>query len=330
MATFRIRNGRVTAIVRRKGIPPQYQTFDSKGAAQRWARKIEARIELGDYRPAAVDAGMLVREAIDRYLQKGEEEKLRAGRRVYHLTALKRLRLEMIRREGFTRYALNTLPPAELIDWRDRMLVDLAPATVTKRLNDLSKLYRVARKEWQITGLLNPLDDVTRPGGGKPRERRLQPGEEERLLAAARQQTRLADLHGIIIVALETGMRRGEIMSFSRADVANRVVYLQQTKNGDRRAVPLSSRALQAIPARLSAPVFQGQPHSVTTAFREACRVAGITGLHFHDLRHEAISRFFERGFDIMEVAEIVGHKTLNQLRGYTHHRAERLAKKLG
>ena len=110
--------------------------------------------------------------------------------------------------------------------------------------------------------------------------------------------------------------------------------HLPDTKNGEARSVPLSSTAIQtlrALPRSLHGQVFPGlTTEAVKRAFARAVRRAGIEDLRFHDLRHEATSRLFERGLNIMEVASITGHKDLRMLRRYTHLKAEDLARKLG
>ncbi|WP_123102024.1 site-specific integrase [Acidithiobacillus sulfuriphilus] len=109
--------------------------------------------------------------------------------------------------------------------------------------------------------------------------------------------------------------------------------HLPKTKNGDARTVPLSSRAiatLEALPRNLDGRVFGTTYEGIHQAFVRACRRAAIDGLTFHDLRHEATSRLFEKGFNPMEVSTITGHKTLQMLKRYTHLRAEDLAKRMG
>jgi integrase len=109
------------------------------------------------------------------------------------------------------------------------------------------------------------------------------------------------------------------------------VVYLPKTKNGEPRAVPLSPRALEALdelPARIDGQILPAAD-LITHQFGEACERAKVEGLTFHDLRHEATSRLFERGLQLMEVAAITGHKDIRMLRRYTHLRADDLAEKL-
>ncbi|MHB8256202.1 MAG: site-specific integrase [Acidiferrobacterales bacterium] len=165
------------------------------------------------------------------------------------------------------------------------------------------------------------------PGG---RERRLEDGEENRLLDAASPGLRL-----VIRFASATAMRRGEIASlrWKYVDLKQRSAHLPTTKNRTARTVPLSREAiavLESIPRRLDGTVFGMTENTITHAMFLACRAASVKGLTFHDLRHEAISRLFENtDLDAMEIARISGHKTLSMLSQYTHLRAHRLADRL-
>jgi integrase len=139
----------------------------------------------------------------------------------------------------------------------------------------------------------------------------------------------------IVRLAIETAMRQGELVSmhWTHTDLKRRTIFLAHTKNGDSRTVPLSTDAvavLSALPYDINGHVFPGvTTESIKKAFIRATRRAGIEDLHFHDLRHEATTRLFERGLNIMEVATITGHKDLRMLRRYTHLKAEDLAKRL-
>ena len=129
-------------------------------------------------------------------------------------------------------------------------------------------------------------------------------------------------------------MRRGEIaaMRWEHLDRQARVLLIPETKTGTPRRVPLSMAALavlDALPRRLDGQVWAMRPDSISQAFERVCKAAGIEGLTFHDLRHEATSRLFEKGLNPMEVAAITGHKTLQMLKRYTHLRAEELVRKL-
>jgi integrase len=144
-------------------------------------------------------------------------------------------------------------------------------------------------------------------------------------------------LEPLIILALETGMRLGELLGLEwpRVKLDTRVAHLPVTKNGEPRSVPLSSKAIETlmrVPRNLqNHRVFWTwtRSDSVENAWKRAVVNAEIIGLRFHDLRHEATSRLFERGLSLPEVASITGHKTWSMLRRYTHLKAEDLAAKL-
>ena len=135
---------------------------------------------------------------------------------------------------------------------------------------------------------------------------------------------------------METVMRRGELVKNKSRYInwKNRTLHIPETKTGVPRDVPLSERALAVLrdvcaSSNQLGKLFEIQPDSVSQAFERACKRAGIEGLRFHDLRHEATSRFFEMGLNTMEVATITGHKTLEMLNRYTHLRAESLVDRL-
>ena len=174
--------------------------------------------------------------------------------------------------------------------------------------------------------------------------------ELEAIIAASQSP----QLPTIMRLAVETAMRRSEVikLTWSQINLAKRFLTLHETKNGTRRTVPLSSRAvalLQAVPRRLhNDGVFSITPESASTLFMRTLARARrnyekqaaeegrtpdpdyLHNIRFHDLRHEATSRLFERGLNVMEVASITGHKTLSMLMRYTHLKAEELAMKLG
>lgn len=180
----------------------------------------------------------------------------------------------------------------------------------------------------------NPCKLVRRPSPPRGRSRRLQGDEEQRLLRAA-DSGRSHYLAPLLVLALETGMRRGELLSLRWADVdlSRRVAHLKLTKNGDSRDVPLSTRAvgaLQELRRDGTERVLNASPNAVRLAWEHLVARAGIEDLRFHDLRHEAVSRLFEKGLNVIEVSTISGHKELRMLQRYTHLRAEDLVSRLG
>lgn len=197
----------------------------------------------------------------------------------------------------------------------------------------ISRLFNVARREWGLESLRNPIELVRKPRLPPGRDRRLQEGEEPKLLEALQAQ-RNPWVAPLVRLALETAMRQGELLTlrWERVDLARRTAYLPETKNGTPRTVPLSPtapRVLKAMPRDVSGRVFPLTQSAVAQAWERAIQRADIEVLRFHDLRHEATSRLFEKGLNLMEVAAITGHKTLQMLKRYTHLRAEDLAARL-
>ena len=137
----------------------------------------------------------------------------------------------------------------------------------------------------------------------------------------------------MILIAIETGLRQGELVKlmWSDVDLDSRLLKVRDTKNGEDRVVPMSNKALsilQSLP-RLGATVFNASHSSLQNAWKRLIKRSSLIDLHFHDLRHEAISRFFEMGLNPMEVAAISGHKSMQVLKHYTHIKPEYLVKKL-
>ncbi|HOI66677.1 MAG TPA: site-specific integrase, partial [Thiomonas arsenitoxydans] len=253
---------------------------------------------------------------------------------------------------------LSSVRPVDLARWRDEMLADgLSAQSVKHAMNLMSRLFVFAARELGI-GLPagNPAGGVRKPAGTKGRDRRLRPGELDYLLRAA-DAARAVGVRALITLAVESSMRLGELLGleWSRIDLARRTAHLVDTKNGESRTVALSNAALdalRALPRRLDGRVFSWKPNHENGAFENLwqrtraralrlytadCAAQGIqpnpaflADLRFHDLRHEATSRLFEKGLGIMEVASMTGHKSLSMLKRYTHIEAEKLAKKLG
>jgi len=324
MATIEKRaKGQYRATIRRKGYPVRRATFSTKPDAEAWARDIESDIDAGKPIISQESARTTFREALERYKREVTPGKKGAQFEGY--------RINRWLKEQIAGRPLISIRGADMAEYRDRRIKDGVSAnTVRLELAVVSNLFTVARTEWRMEGLANPIQSIRRPKPGKARKRRLLEGEEALLMQHAPKA-----LQAVMTFAIETGMRRGEIATLTRdqIDRKRKVASLDETKNGDGRGVPLSTRAIEAIdslPAQLVGPVFGVTADWISHAFIDACKAAGITGLHFHDLRREAISRLFERGLGIEEVRTISGHKTLQMLTVYSKLKAEDLVKKLG
>ena len=186
----------------------------------------------------------------------------------------------------------------------------------------MKRVLETAKRRWGVGIPYNPILEIEFPRGSNPRNRRLRNGELERLLAAASSQRNIY-IAPIIEFAIETGMRRSEILNLRWVDVDldNGFAFLSDTKNGEDRRVPLT-KAARGVTLRLPKQderVFPISANCVRLAWERCRKKAGISELRFHDLRHEAVSRFFEMGMSVPEVALISGHKDVRQLFRYTH-----------
>jgi integrase len=336
MATFVQRKGpggkRVwQALVRRRGYPQQTQTFDTKAAAQTWAGGIENEIGNGTFVSRTEAEGTTLAEALDRYLHEITPTKkpstvAREKNRIAVLTAL-----------PIARRSLASIKGSDIATFiRGRQAEGLGANAIRLDLALLSHVFTVAGSAWGMESLGNPVKRIRGqrpklPGG---RTRRLVDDEHRRLIeAAAKDQG--GEIGPIITWAIETAMRRSEIaaMRWDHLDRRARVLLIPETKTGTPRRVPLSTAALgvlDGLPRRIDGRVWGMRPDSISQAFERVCKAAGVEGLTFHDLRHEATSRLFEKGLNPMEVAAITGHKTLQMLKRYTHLRAEDLVGRLG
>ena len=338
------------AIVRKKGHPSQTKTFRAKRDAERWARQIESEMERGVFVQRTESEQTTVNNLLDRYSREVLPTLKGGYREQSRIKALQ---------NGLGAYSLAALNSSMIAKYRDKRLSTISektgrmvgPQTVKHELGLLQRALKMAVMEWGIAlpgGI--PTATVKKPGLPPARNRRLVDDEEERLLAAC-AEARNAWLRPVVIFAIETAMRAGEIvetwklnkktgkremvsigLQWSEVNLKKRTAHLPETKNGNARTVPLSSRAvavLEALPRNLDGRVFGVTYEGIHQSYVRACRRAGIKGLTFHDLRHEAITRLAEQGLTIMELQAISGHKTMQMLLKYTHLRAEDLALKL-
>jgi len=325
MATIRKRSGKYHAQIRKTGYQTLTKTFSSLTTAKRWASTTEADIERNLH--IVLPDKTTVGELLERY-----EEEVSPLHKSHQV---EKYRLKKLKRHLGDR-RVSMLSPALICRYRDQRLKMVSPASLKRELVILSSVLNTAIKEWGINLQQNPVSMVSLPKVGRGRDRRLEPGEEEKLLSAS------DELKRIIIVALETGMRRGEILNIKKShiDFNRQTLLIPLTKTDTPRTIPLSSRAIQALREQLrgsqnvipieETALFSYTARGLSGAFLRLCRKHGLDNLRFHDLRHEATSRFFEKGLNPVEVATITGHKDTRMLMRYTHLRAEDLVKRLG
>ena len=323
MATFRKRNGKWQAIVRQKSIGTVSRSFIKKTQAIKWALEQEERIErgiFGSIEPSEVTLGEL--------LQRYSEEITPAKRGA----ETEQRRLNRLIKDSISDYSIEQLTSKTLASFRDRRLLD-GQRACEYDLILIRHCLKVAMSEWGLMLSVNPVDQIKKPPSPKARERRLNDGEYERLEAASKL-TQNAHIWPIVVFAIETGMRRGEILglTWDNIDLKRRTAFLPLTKNGSSREVPLSTKAvcvLQQQRTRTGISPFPVNANAFRLAWDRLRGRAGLNNLRFHDLRHEAISRFFEMGLTVAEVALISGHKDVKMLFRYTHLKVDNVVSKL-
>lgn len=317
--------------IRRKGVN-LCRTFSTLEEAKLWESTTEAKL-LGNQpiqkRPAATLA-----EACDWY----------EGQIGNHPNAKnERTHVRYWKASKFAHWSLSVIHDWDCIQWRREVLDEDAaeedgigpnalfgPQTAIHRLNILSKIIQTWGRAHKVA-LENPVKAGVRPSKPDGRDRRIHPDEETAILKAAEGSTR-PWLRAAIIISLETAMRQGELagLTWDRVYLDRRFVDLTKTKNDRARRVPLSRRAIEAFQSLQGnyKPVPIETPSGIIQAFRD---INAFEDLRWHDLRHEAVSRLFEKT-DLRdhEIMAISGHLTSAMLSRYTHLRADRLADRLG
>ena len=341
MATIvKTKSGSWKAIIRITGNPLVTKTFRIKRDATDWARTTEDEIIRGVYISRSHSEKTTIAKALERYhneitpIKKPSSQKpeIRRGNTL---------------RKHLGKYSLASLAAEHVANYRDmRLSKGLSASSVRLELALLSHLYTIAIKEWGMGIIVNPVSNVRRPKPAKGRDRRLVEDEEQRLMEACEAHSNPM-LAWIVKLALYTGMRHSEIVNLTRSQVnlEKRTLFLADTKNGTARTVPLTNKAILVLREVMTHPIrpidteylFFGEagrngkrkPYDTKSAWYTALIKANISGLRFHDLRHEATSRFVEAGLSDLEVASISGHKSMQMLKRYTRLRTENLSDKI-
>jgi integrase len=316
--------------IRRKGYPRQTRTFESKAQAEAWAREQEHKMDMGQFRDLRPMAQITLDDALGRYMEQVVPTKAPGGQRN------ERNRIRLLKKHPLAQRLMTSLLAADFVAYRDERLREVdSPNTVRLELALLSHLYTTAIKEWSWP-LVHVMKDVKRPSPREGRERRLVADEELRLLEAARHENvrKPLWLEACIRIALATGLRACELLTlkWSQVDSANGVVNLTKAINGSKRSVGLNYEAaglLQGLP-RNGERVVQGywETGKLDCDFKAACIAARIDDLHFHDLRHEAASRFAPHMMP-QELAKIMGWKTLQMAMRYYNPSAQEIAERV-
>ncbi|WP_300295620.1 tyrosine-type recombinase/integrase [Ferrovibrio sp.] len=325
MASIRKRGTAWEVQVRRRGLSSVTKSFQSRKTAEIWARQIEQEIErtgvVVDREPLR---STVLRDLCERYEREVSSKKRAGDRDVYFF--------RNIVRSPLGRLTLDNLRPENVAAYRDLRLKAVGPATVCRELALLRHVLEISRKEWGYPFTSNPVKDIRFPRLPPHRTRRPTSEELGRILDVAKTYPNPL-VTPLIVLALETGMRRGELLAarWDGLSTQDATLHLPITKNGFPRLVPLSPVALATISALHQSDdrILPISDNAARLAWGRILKRAGVKDLHFHDLRHEAISRFFELGLSITEVATISGHRDFRMLFRYTHPRASEIARKL-
>jgi integrase len=328
MATIKTRKAtdgtsRYTAEIRLKGYPAQTATFKRKSDANKWIQDTESAIREGRHFKTAESKKHSFADLINRYI-KTELPKYNPKEQSERKSKL------LWWKDKLGVYCLADITPPLIVECKDALGDIRSPATVVRYLAALSHVFKIAVNEWQWVSE-NPARKVTRPTEPDGRVRFLDDDERQRLLIACKESSN-PWLYMCVILALSSGMRQAELMGLKWPDVNLKDGYLilHKTKNGTRRRVPLAGLALELLREhakirRLDTPLLfpshsnPQKPIDLRSAFQYALERAEIKDFHWHDIRHTTASYLIMNGASLAEIAEILGHKTLEMVKRYAH-----------
>lgn len=308
--------------VRRKGVSKS-ASFPTKGQASAWATHIESEILSGLHHVGSLKT---FEHAVDRYLEEVTPKKKSAQNEKYLIAQIKRA--------PFASKRINDLTTEDVAQFRDDLLKRLKSGSVVRYIGLISAVCEIARTEWQWIAK-NPVKDVKKPSSGPSRDRLFSEQEIALILETLGHNDACTDVQQCVsdafLFAIETAMRAGEIrlLTWANIDLEQRVAHLPKTKNGDKRNVPLSSKAISILQARQNQPLpFDIKAHTLCMTFKIKCRQCGINDATFHDTRHTAITRLAKK-LQPFDLARMVGHKNMTMTLRYYNETAADIAKKL-
>lgn len=323
MASIHRHRNKYQVRVRRKGLPTITKTFHKLSDAKEWATLQEHQADRGELGPDRKELERItLASLVTRY--RNEVVPTKKGAEIETII------LDAFLRHSICKRSMADLSTADFANYRDERLKTITAKSLKRQLSPISNMFEVARKEWKIPLRGNPLSEFSLKVIDNKRTRRLQTGELERLMEAGKK-TRNKLVVPIIRLAIASGMRRSEILAlrFRDVDPDRRSATIREAKNGFSRTIPLSAAARAVLSDAIgrmnkaerekNGKLFPVTPLALRLAWDKLTRRAKIVDLHFHDLRHEAISRLFELGLTVPEVASVSGHRTLGQLMRYSH-----------
>lgn len=325
MATIRQRASRWQCIIKRKGHPLLSKSFDLKKDAEKWARQQEGLIDSGQWIDRTEAEQTTLGELLGRYSR--EVSPTKRGKDI------ELIRINALKRSALARYTVASITGKLAAQWRDQRLSEVSGATVAREMNLLSHVFAVAIREWSFPLHSNPMRFVKKPAAAKPRDRVLTDDERTSLIASC-TKCHNPWIRPVVIFALETAARRGEIiaLTWDSIDLQHGTSKLSVTKSGQPRTVPLTQACiamLQSLPRSLDGQVFPVTIETLKQAYTRAVTRAGIDNFTFHDLRHDALTKLAKLGLNVLELRAISGHTTANMLQRYVSIDARELSGKL-
>jgi len=326
MAYFRKRQGkkgiRWQAVIRKGSRRSRVATFRTKGEAEVWANEIELAISKGSYLPSHEARKRSVADLFERYKETEIPKKRDQANPIRYAEF-------WIKRLGNLK--LQELTRAAIVEVRDELAKERAPSTVNRYLALLSHACTIAEREWEWMDS-NPLRKVSRLQEANGRVRYLSDDERPRLLRAAKASTH-PHLFAIVLLALTSGARKGEILGlhWKDVDLASTRAILHDTKNRERRTLTLvppvvkEFKKLKKVRRIDTDLIFthpatgKPNPFYFDKAWREARDRAELKDFRFHDLRHSCASYLAMNGATTAEIAAVLGHKTLAMVQRYAH-----------
>lgn len=333
MAYIRQRKGRWNVEIKRRDNRNIYETFDKKSDALSFALKIESEIQQKKYKDISEANKTSFKTVLHRYLREVLKDKKDKHR--------ERSKYNVILRHKICQYMMADLKASDFAKYRDeRLSLGMTNSTVNRELSAMRVAITKSIEEWDCWIPENPVKTSLKLKENDARERRLKTGEYEKLMIACQRNNKFASPSifwcPAINFAIETAMRLSEQLSlrWENVNLEKKTAFLpaKVTKTKISRTVPLSDKAihvLNQLPRSLNGKVFSMSLNYHNRGWRSLIKRAQIKDLRWHDLRHEATSRLFERGLAPTEVMKITGHKTLQMLARYSHHEAENIAPKL-
>lgn len=323
MATIRPMRDKWQCIIRRKGHPTQSKTFDLRKDAEKWGRQQERLIDAGQWVDRTEAEHTTLRDLLKRYSKEISITKRGAE--------VETTRINALCRSALAKYTVAAITGKTLAHWRDERLTEVSGSTVTRELQLLGHVFSVAIREWGFGLHSNPVSLIRKPTPNKARDRVLNDTQRQALITAC-AQCQSPWIKPVVVFALETAARRGEILALTWRDVdLERKVAKVSGKTGSR-TIPLSPACvsmLRSLPRSLEGHVFPVTIETLKQAYERAVARAGIQDFTFHDLRHDALTRLARLGLNILELRSISGHTTANMLQRYVQIDAGDLAKKL-